>query len=106
MGNVEIFQAQERIERNKEWKRRREEAEQMGGGKDGRSKVAELQNVTDIADVQKPLRVWGKIFENEKVCKESHILQLCKVEVGGNGGGRGKDNVAPLSSLSGGRHFL
>ena len=51
MVNVEMFQAQERIERNKEWKRRREEAEQMGGGKDGRSKVAELQNVTDIADV-------------------------------------------------------
>ena len=39
------FKAQERIERNKEWKRRREEAEQLGGGKDGRSKVGELQNV-------------------------------------------------------------
>ena len=45
MVNVEMSQAQERIERNKEWKRRREEAEQLGGGKDGRSKVGELQNV-------------------------------------------------------------
>ena len=51
MVDVEMSQAQERIERNKEWKRRREEAEHLGGGKDGRSKVAELQNVTDMADV-------------------------------------------------------
>ena len=40
------------------------------------------------------------------MCKEVYILQLCKVDVEGNGGGRGKDNVAPLSSLSGGRQYL